>query len=151
MYTKLMNNPTPSMFVGPSIILLKHIVGCFLASDWAKILISCQRLGHQVVPQRYRLATIVLDYRYMSVQEGNEHLRHVCRALSHTFRPQCLQVSCLRLGQKSWFPANFQATFGHQVAPKACHYMVVLDWHWTDVYRSPIWRRYFFDRQYHWQ
>ena len=54
---------TPSMIVGPSIILLQPHVGRFLASDWAKIEFSADfqaTFGHQVVPQRCRLATIVL-------------------------------------------------------------------------------------------
>ena len=58
-YNRMMN--TPSMIVGPSIILLQPHVGRFLASDWAKI------CGHQVVPQRCRLATIVLVWHCIHV------------------------------------------------------------------------------------
>ena len=60
-YIKAVN--TPSMIVGLSSILLQPHVGRFHASDQEKSQISADfqaMFGHQVVPQRCRLATRVL-------------------------------------------------------------------------------------------
>ena len=99
---RMMN--TPSMIVGPSIILLQPHVGRFLASDWAKIQISADfqaMFGHQVIRQRCRLATIMLVWHCLHVSQGDEHSQHDCRAFHHTFTAPCRQVSCLRLGKNS--------------------------------------------------
>ena len=102
--------------------------------------------GHQVAPQRCRLATIVVVWHCMGVYQSDEHSQHDCRALHHTFTAPCWQVSCLR----SQFFAHSQVTFGHQVAPQRCrlativvvrHYMgeyhtVIAISDWEEVTRS---------------
>jgi len=53
---------TPSMIVGHSVILLQPLVGRFHASDFFISANFQAMFGHQVVPQRCRLATRVLDW-----------------------------------------------------------------------------------------
>ena len=68
MYNSVMN--TPSMFVGPSNILLQPLAGRFLASDQEKIAISSQlqgKFGHQVGVCHHVGATIVLVWHCMDV------------------------------------------------------------------------------------
>ena len=67
-FKRVMN--TPSMIVGPFIILLQPLVGRFHASDQEKSRFfanSQETFGHQVAPQRCRLATIVLVWHCIHV------------------------------------------------------------------------------------
>ena len=96
-YNKLMN--TPSMIVSPSTILLQPHVGGFLASDLDFFAHSHVTFGHQVAPQRCKLATIVAVCHCIGVYQSDEHSQHDCRALHHTFTAPCWPVSCLRSGK----------------------------------------------------
>ena len=67
-YNSVMN--TPSMFEGPSNILLQPLAGRFLASDQEKMSISSQlqgKFGHQVVVYHHVGATIVDVWHCMGV------------------------------------------------------------------------------------
>jgi len=124
-FKRVMN--TPSMIVGPSIILLRPHVGRFHASDF---LISANfqaMFGHQVVPQRCRLATAVLDWHCICIQKNDDHSQHDCRVLCHTFTATI--VGRFHASDFS-ISANFQTMFGHQVVPQRCRLATrVLDWH----------------------
>ena len=89
--------------------------------------------GHQVAPQRCRLATIEVVWHCIGIYQSDEHSKHDCRSLQHTFTAPCWQVSCLR----SRFFANSQVTFGHQVAPQRWRLAtIVLVWQCIGVYQS---------------
>ena len=87
---------TVSIFLRPSVILLHPHEGRFLASDSDISANSQATFGHQVPPQRCRLATIVIDWHYMSVKQSDEHPQHISGAICHTFTATWGQISCLR-------------------------------------------------------
>jgi len=89
--------------------------------------------GHQVAPQRCRLATVEVVWHCIGIYQSDEHSQHDCRSLHHTFTAPCWQVSRLR----SRIFANSQVTFGHQVAPQRCRLATVeVVWHCIGVYQS---------------
>jgi len=122
------------MIVSPSNILLQPHVGRFHASDFDFFAHSQQvTFGHQLAPQRCRLATVAVVWHCIGVYQSDEHSQHDCKSLQHTFTATCWQVSCLR----SRFFAHSHVTFGHQVAPQRCRLAtVVVVWHCIGVYQS---------------
>jgi len=74
------------MIVGLSNILLQHHVGRFLASDQEKSQFfahSQVMFGHQVAPQRCRLATVEVVWHCIGVYQSDEHSQHVIVGLSN--------------------------------------------------------------------
>jgi len=109
---------TPSMIVGPSIILLHPHVGRFHASGIRKKsrFSAKAKTSRQAWPSSGGIAAcrllnigcLMALYRCIT---SDEHSKYDCKSLHHTSTATCWQVSCLRVSGKNvdFLPTSRQA------------------------------------------
>ena len=111
------------LWVHPS-YFYSHMLAGFLPLSPISIPANFQAMfGHQVVPQRYRLAIIVLVWHCIGVYQSNEYLQHVSWSHLHTFMiATCWQVSHFR--------TVFEPTFRQWLAIKGWYVITQVLIYW---------------------